>query len=107
VGGALWLFDNNHRVYPPRDPGQPYSSREPIWTEFWVERKIVGETSRSWILTGRDARKVPKAGGPGIAFTWEQVLDAAWVHENVHRIARLVERCHDKQRLMEIERIAT
>jgi hypothetical protein len=65
VGGALWLFDNNHRVYPPRDPGQPFSSRDPIWTEFWVERKIVGETSRSWILTGRDARKVPKAGGPG------------------------------------------
>jgi hypothetical protein len=94
IGSTVYVFDINRRVYPPKPPGKSYSSSGPIWREHWVPQQIVGETSRSWI-TNHD-RKIPKRGeAHGVAFDKADVDRAAWVHDNVHKIADKVTRCKD------------
>lgn len=98
---AFWIFDENRRAY--LGPGL---SAERDWLACWSRRAVVGETSRSWILEGWDARKIPKRGPlpRGVCRTFEEAkarvaaigLSAA-VHraassisaENVDRLARV------------------
>jgi hypothetical protein len=57
----VWVFDENYRVYPKKEPGQP--SGGPIYREHWVKREITGETSRSWLISeGWRTVKFPKRG---------------------------------------------
>ena len=84
VGDPVWLFDDNYRVYRPDKSG-------PIWREKWRKRLIVGETSRSWLVgystTSRTQTKVAKKGPfCGVAFSEEEIDEAAWVEENRYRI---------------------
>ena len=43
---AVWIFEENKRVYPP---GSGLSA-SPIWRKHWDRREIIGETSRSWLI---------------------------------------------------------
>lgn len=100
VGSTVWLFDFNHRVYLKREPGEsPYISHAPIWRGHWVPWEITGETSRSWVLS--HGKKVPKVGASPavVAFSEEEITQQAWVHENRHRIERVVGSTHDYEKL--------
>lgn len=102
VGGTIWVFDINRRVYRERKPGELYASGGPIWREHWQPRKVVGETSRSWVL--ERGTKVPKKGADPSCFAFSEAdIDRrAWVNENQHKIARMVERCHDYETLRKV-----
>jgi len=104
IGSPVWIFDSNHRVYPPREKGGLSSG--PIWREHWVKRKIVAETSRSWI-TDYWGRKIPKKGADPrvIAFSEEEITRAAWVHDNAHKIARVVGVSNDFEQLQAIAKL--
>ena len=82
-----WVFDINHRVYERDENNRCYGS--PVWIKHWVEQKIVGETSRSWVTSY--GKKIPKKGGKGIAFDWEEVEQSAWVKRNRFNIAKEVQ----------------
>ena len=85
VGESVWVFDINRRVYI--DDGNRLSN--PIWLQHWRECKIVGETSRSWILNYLN-RKVPKKGydPKDVCFSKEGLIREAWAHNNRHHISK-------------------
>lgn len=94
VGDPAWVFDANHRIYPPNGG----MSARPIYREHWRPRQIVGETSRSW-LVGRDGVthdtiKVPKSGRRQapcmVLFSQQDVDERVWDHDNRHRIVEAV-----------------
>lgn len=89
----LWLFDPSRRVYPPAEKGRLWASSGPIWREHWREHKIVGETRVSWIT--QYGKRVPKKGGPGIAFSEHELNELQWREENRHTIARAVSELKD------------
>lgn len=99
VGGTVWIFDLNHRVYRERRQGEKYAGGGPIWREHWVPRKIVGETARSWVLEW--GGKVPKKGADlsRIAFSAADIDRRAWVHDNRFLIERAISRIDDYETL--------
>ncbi len=101
----MWLFDSNHRVYPKGGVGGG-----PIFREYFIPRKIIGETRVSWVLD--DDRKVSKKelqtkGGYGLSsnvFTSkEQIDDECWVQDERHRVVRAVQSCRDANTLRKID----
>lgn len=60
VGTDVWIFDRNRRVYRKNDRGYSYGA--PLYREKWVRLKIVGETSRSWVVDSHLMLKIPKKG---------------------------------------------
>lgn len=98
----VWVFDYNRRVYRQDEQGRSLHG-SPIWREHWREEEVVGETSRSWIT--RLGRKIPKSGGPGIAFSEEEIERAEYVHENRHLIADQVRMLTDHDKLCQIAKI--
>jgi hypothetical protein len=116
IGDTIWRFEENRRIYPPKEKGRVFSSDSPIWREHWVAEKIVGETSRSW-LVGFDLRakwslrKLPKVAFKdgrcprGFALSQEHITKLEWVHNNHYRLSNEVNRCDDPDVLQEIARI--
>jgi len=102
VGDTIWVFDINRRVYREKKPGEVYARGGPIWREHWRPRKVVGETSRSWVLERGD--KVPKKGADPACFAFSEAdIDRReWVNDNRHKIASMVERCNDYEKLMKL-----
>lgn len=88
IGDSVWLFDVNRRVYVD-EGGNRLSS--PIWLHHWRECKIVGETSRSWILDYFN-KKVPKKGynAKTICFSEEELIREAWAHNNRYHITEAI-----------------
>ena len=88
VGDSIWIFDINKREYPPRVNGQ--CSGAPIWIKHWREHKIVDETTRSWVLDW--GIKIPKKAKSDswMAFSWEEVVQAAWINDNARHIADMI-----------------
>lgn len=85
----IWVRSENSRVYRRDGQGKPYGA--PIERERWQAKKVVSETSRSWVLS--DGRKVPKSTRfptAYLALTEQQVDDVVWFSENAHQIARAV-----------------
>ena len=91
IGSPVWIFNSNRRVYREGARGGP------IWREHWMPEKIVGETSRSWIVgQGTWEKKIPKKGPwHGVAFSQEEIDNAAYVHEHRFRISEKVGRLDD------------
>ncbi len=94
VGDNIFHLDANHRVYRKDKDGDRTGS--PIYKEYWREIKIIGETSRSW-LVGWEHRptKVPKKDLEenkltGYCQTMEEIDRRAFVAEHRHKIAELV-----------------
>lgn len=86
----VWIYDENRRTYARDENGKSYGS--PIYRESWVKRKVVDETSRSWIL--EYGYKVPKKPnsiqGRGLAYPEAELEDKIWKHDNVFGIAEKV-----------------
>lgn len=100
VGGTIWVFDLNRRFYTKPSGGRLWG--EPIWRRHWRPLKIVGETSRSWILESR--QKVPKRGADPTVFAFSEAdIDRMeWVHYNAYRIADKVLRLRDYETLRKV-----
>ena len=85
IGSTIWRFDENHRIYKDKHSGPDYRS-------YWLECKITGETSRSWVVGPYG--KCPKKGEHfGWAFSAEEVDDDVWAKDERRHIISCVERC--------------
>ncbi len=94
VGDTIWVFDINHRVYEKPLEGRLWASGGPIYRSHFVEHKIEGETSRSWIA--RYGTKYSKKERPhGVFITLEEVEDNCWLNGHRHKVASLVGNCQD------------
>ena len=97
IGDTVWVFDQNHRVYEEGASG-------PVWIKHWVERRIVDETSRSWVL--KNHLRVNKENhGSGVAFSWREVEDHRWVNDNQYKILRRLNTMHDYDTLKAIAKM--
>lgn len=104
VGSTVWVFDQNHRVYPPTPKGR-LCSDGPIYREHWVARQIVGDNKATWLLNG--GHKVPKRKDPDaihlktrgrdrnlrVAVSLQEVDDDCWANDRRRDVVRAVERC--------------
>lgn len=97
IGDIVYIFDSNHRVYPPKKDNNAYSSGGPIYREHFVKRQIVGETTQSWIVAFEGAqadvryatkhkKKEPRNG----LYTLEQVEEQVWMHNNQYHVSEAV-----------------
>jgi len=83
----VWIFNSNRRVYGK-------DSHAPIWREHWLRKKIIGETSRSWILECGPELKIPKnpkTPRRDIAWSEKELNQLCWLNEHRYRIVRKVE----------------
>lgn len=99
VGDTVFQFDQNLRVYPRNEKGNTLGG--PIWREHWRKVKVIGETSRSWIIGYSDV-KIPK-NKPlpwGICIDEKELDKRAWVNDNAHKIS-------EKMRKIPFELLAT
>lgn len=108
IGDSIWYFDENYRVYPPKEPGRLYSGSGPIWREHWREIKVVGETSKSWIV-GYDKAKISKkdveAGTVNHhkwALSQAQIDDLEWVQRHRYKISRHLDGIYDPGTLRQV-----
>jgi hypothetical protein len=87
----VWVFDENRRVYPKKEPGD--LSASPIYREHWVKHPIIGETARSWLIgpTWRPT-KIPKRGADPhlVLFNEKDVNDNVWCNIHRYQIQRLI-----------------
>jgi hypothetical protein len=101
IGGTIWYFDHNHRVYR-KVPGHYWKTEGgPIYREYWRPVEILSETRVSWLTR---LGKCPKRGGRGWALTKREVDLDVWANENRHRIVSHVQRSNVKE-LATISRI--
>ncbi len=98
IGDTVLVFDSNHRIYRRNVEGRAFGG--PIYRSHFVPTKIIGETSRSWILQ-RYNIKVSKKTLEGI-YTEQQADDLSWVHEHRHRISDEVRSVKDIHILRQI-----
>ena len=110
VGDEVYLFDQNRRVYTRADKGCKWSGSKVIFREHFVKYKIVGETSRSWLI-GVEWRpdKYPKNrknDNPkwwgGRFYTAEEVDEACWIEANRVVLADAVRFCDDIGKLKQV-----
>jgi len=97
IGKSDWIFNGNHRIYG-KDKGAP------IWREHWQERKITGETNRSWIT--ETGAKIPKKSKHyGVCFTDEELEQKVWANENAYKIRNRIDERIGAEKLKAIEAI--
>jgi hypothetical protein len=94
----VYVFDANRRVYANGSDGR--ATGAPIYREHWRKCKVVGQTSRSWILDGWP-NKTLKAN----AKTATEVDADCWLHANVYRISDMILRCRDPATLRAVAEI--
>ncbi len=90
---SVWFFDVNHREYTtPSDPVRVWGDL--IWRRHWRQIKVIGETSRSWVLN--NGVKLPKKGAwpSNYVLTDAEVDDRVWVHDYRFKIDDAVRRCN-------------
>lgn len=97
VGDRVFTFEINRRRYRTDASGR---SHGPIHREHFVERWIVGEVGRSWLVAWeKDAdpdgrvEKFPKTAPRNSErrlFSEAEVDDSVYVHDNAYRIAEAV-----------------
>lgn len=100
IGSTVWKFNANRRRYGA-------DRLSPIYREHWEPRKIVGETSRSWILDGPWGEKIPKkrAERDSLAYSETEINGHCFVEAYRYRIAQEVQRCVDVTKLRAIAEI--
>jgi len=98
IGKTIWVFNYDIRFYEP-------GSNSPVWRRHWCSHPVVGETSRSWVLS--TGKKVPKTGADParFAFSEAEIDRAEWVHNNVYKIEREVGRTRDYEKLTAIANV--
>ena len=90
IGSKVWVRDLNNRVYIKDRSG-------PTERGFWVEREIVSESPRLWLVSG--GGKIPKKGAcpADIVCTAEDLELEIWAAEHQYRISQAVYRCSVEQ----------
>jgi len=86
VGDKVWLFDENRRVYK-----KEYGS-SPIYSEYFYQVIIEGETRNSWIIEGNKFSKKTLQG----IYTNETKTEKIWEHENRYKIREKINYCSIK-----------
>lgn len=83
IGAPVWIYDSEDAN------GNRYGGL--IEREYWKQDKVVGETSRSWIIGEWRQIKLPKKGPcNGYAFSQAEVDQLSYVRENRYRISEFV-----------------
>lgn len=102
IGQTVYVFDINRRVYRKKDG---LGSGGPIWREHYRPDVVVSETSRSWVT--KCMVKIPKKGRDpqSVAFSKDEIDAMEWVHEHRYKIVRLLEQCHDPEKIRNIAAI--
>lgn len=102
VGDTIWFFDQNRRVYAPG------TTSPPIWRAHWAPIKVIGETSKSWLI-GYEHRptKLPKSQTTwtGYALSEEEIDKAEWVYKNRFVIEKKVGYLNDYDKLKQVAEI--
>lgn len=117
IGQRVWVFEVNRRIYSKAPEGQLWSGGSLIYSEHFVERAVVGETSRSWIIgDGKRPQstwiqfKVPKGKngcnqhGTRVIYSDEQKDADIWLHDHRYEIVRMVERA-DPRTIVEVGKL--
>jgi hypothetical protein len=103
LGSEVWILNPNRRVYRKDENGRSFGG--PIHREMWEPDKIVGETSRSWIIGEWRKLKLSKKGPwHGIAFSREEADQISYVEDNGYRVSEMVRKANYDQ-LKRIEAI--
>jgi hypothetical protein len=113
VGDEVYLFSENARVYTKAAPGEKWTGSKIIFRGYFVKYKIVGETSRSWLIGCEwKPTKYPKnrkVENPhwwaGRFYTQEEVDEACWLETNRQALADTVKFCLDIAKLKEVAEI--
>ncbi len=95
IGDKFYSFDANRRRYRRDKDGVP--AGPPIYREHFYEVEIVGETTRSWIISlGVQSFKVPKSdpfrekdgefGARPMIWSRAVMENECWAHEHRHKI---------------------
>lgn len=92
----IWVFDYNYRDYTDNDGNRTSTVN---YAKQWRKRKVVDETSRSWILdSGLKIPKKPKVirdflgNAINYLMTQEEVDDQIWRHDNLRKLVQHIER---------------
>jgi hypothetical protein len=102
VGDIVWFFDDNHRVYETDKNGLSHGG--PIWRKKWKPCKVLGETTRSFVL--EYGQKIPKKNKPnGLAYSEQELNEKFFVHENAYKIGCAVKTVKDAEKLKLIAKI--
>lgn len=98
---SIWIHDDNRRRYTD-DQGNRTSY--PDYRDQWVERKVTGETSQSWLI--EYGGKVPKRKDKqfGVAFSQQEVDDLVWQHDHAYKISEKVHKA-DAETLKKVAEI--
>ena len=120
VGDTVWVFDENRRVYPPRDEQGRAHLGGPIWRGHWVEQTVVGENKTSFFVGraphGFDPKRLSwhrrilkrdlRDGTlRGVVRSLEELEKLVWMHDNRHELIDRVRRCEDHAVLVEVARL--
>jgi hypothetical protein len=86
IGPSVWVFDENCRSYRRDAQGRAYGG--PIYRDQWVEKKVIGETPRNWLVgSEHNPIKIPKSGPHHKAcFSLAEVEDLCWVNDHRQKI---------------------
>ena len=101
IGDTIYHFDARRRIYAD-------VTADPIYGHHWVEVKIIGETSRSWLVGyAFDPTKLAKkelAEGKLASYkiTKEEVDEDIYVHTHRHKIVNKIQYCKDYKMLKAI-----
>jgi hypothetical protein len=98
----LWYFDENRRIYERDTKGNVIGP--PIWREHWHEVAIIGETSRSWIISYTND-KVPKKSFPGKYAVSQEQIDRLEFVSKRYQLSRRIDQCRDYETLQEIKKL--
>jgi hypothetical protein len=106
IGTQLFVFDENRRVYPSVGTGaRRVITGAPIYREHFRPLKVVGQTSRSWLLEhGFKAPKNEEARFTARALTGPELDEECWAQEHRYLIAQEVQRARPYT-LREVARI--
>ena len=111
IGDTVYYFDENHRVYPEKKPGERYSHGAPIYREHFRATKIEGETTKSWITSGWGNKYSKKEGTRGgdyhgnTIYSEQEVEDRIFINENHFKLSEAVMRCQDVEKMRKIKEI--
>ena len=104
IGDTIWLYDQNRRVYRPKQPGEIFSSGGPIYREHWRPLVIVAENSRSWIT--EHGNKCPKKGDHfGWCISEKELDDDCFVNDNRHKISDKIRSVNDADLLRAVAKL--
>lgn len=94
VGSIIYHYDPNRRVYRKDAKGNSYGA--PLEREHWREMKIIGETSRSWLIGFEwkpdkiSKKELAEGKMHGYCQTLEEVEKRVFVSQHRHLISTVV-----------------